>query len=148
MHKKRSHGNVSYHLQVSLHPDIDHTKFRVYSGFGQQLAPIVFLDAAGAIDGLAAIYPATVTRLFDLAVKRPITNDALKEIQSLQFAVSQAEEFIVKWGIAGIREGIYRALGMGTLEGGRLPLKGSIPSDEWEKWESATTAMAKIEHNL
>ena len=57
---KMSHAVVSWHNQVSLDPKIDHNKFKVYSGLGQQLGPIVFFDAAGVIDGLAAVYPKTV----------------------------------------------------------------------------------------
>lgn len=129
----RSHGNVSYHVQVSLDPAIDHNKFRVYSGFGQQLGPIVFFGAAGVIDGLAAIYPKTVSRLMELAEKRPIDPDTLAEVQRLQYVVSKAEEFIGKTGIVGIKEAVYRVTGLGTLEGGRLPLKGKLADGEWEK---------------
>ncbi|OCK76404.1 aldolase [Lepidopterella palustris CBS 459.81] len=142
---KMSHGNVSYHVQVSLDPEIDHDKFRVYSGFGQQLGPIVFFGAAGVIDGLAAMYPRTLSRLMDMAEKRPIEPKTLKEIQAIQFAVSRAEEFIGKWGIVGIKEGVYRVLGMGTLEGGRLPLRGKLPEGEWDKWEAITSRMKALE---
>lgn len=124
---------MSHHVQVSLDPAIDHAKFRVFSGFGQQLGPIVFFGAAGVIDGLAAIYPKTVVRLMDLAEKRPIEPDALAEIQRLQYVVSKAEEYIGKTGIIGIKEAVFRVTGMGTLEGGRLPLKGKLPDGEWEK---------------
>lgn len=129
----RSHGNVSHHVQVSLDPAIDHAKFRVFSGFGQQLGPIVFFGAAGVIDGLAAIYPKTVARLMALAEKRPIEPDALAEIQRLQYVVSKAEEYIGKTGIIGIKEAVFRVTGMGTLEGGRLPLKGKLPDGEWDR---------------
>ena len=142
---KMSHGNVSHHVQVSLDPAIDHSKFRVYSGFGQQLGPIVLFGAAGVIDGLAAIYPRTVARLFELAAKRPVTEEALKEMHSLQFAVSRAEEMIGKWGIVGIKEGVYQVLKMGNLEGGRLPLKGRMPNGEWENWNAAMGAMKNFE---
>lgn len=127
-----SHGNVSHHVQVSLDPAIDHAKFRVFSGFGQQLGPIVFFGAAGVIDGLASVYPKTVARLFELAEQRPISPENLKEIHRLQFAVSKAEEFIGKTGVLGIREAVYRVTGLGTLEGGRLPLKGALKEGEWE----------------
>jgi 2-keto-3-deoxy-L-rhamnonate aldolase len=143
---KMSHGNVSHHVQVSLDPAVDHSKFRVYSGFGQQLGPIVMFGAAGVIDGLAAIYPRTVARLFELASKRPVTNEALNEMHSLQFAVSRAEEMIGKWGIVGIKEGIYQVLKMGNLEGGRLPLKGRMPNGEWENWNGAMDAMKRFEY--
>ncbi|KAL3425252.1 dihydrodipicolinate synthetase [Phlyctema vagabunda] len=142
---KMSHGNVSHHVQISLDPSIDHEKFRVYSGFGQQLGPIVFFGAAGVIDGLAAIYPKTVSRLFDLAYKRPIEQSTLTEIQTLQFNVSRAEEFVGKWGIVGIKEGVQRVLQMGNLEGGRLPLKGHLPQGEWEAWSVAMDGMRKLE---
>lgn len=142
---KMSHGNVSHHLQVSLDPSIDHENFRVYSGFGQQLGPIVLFGAAGVIDGLAAIYPRTVSRLFELAEKRPVTPENLAEIQKLQFAVSRAEEFVGKWGIVGIKEGIYQVLKIGNLSGGRLPLKGRLPEGEWAAWSVATDAMKKLE---
>lgn len=128
---------MSHHVQVSLDPAIDNEKFRLYSGFGQQLGPIVFFGAAGVIDGLAAIYPKTVARLFDLAEQRPITPEALAEAQKLQYVVSKAEEYIVKTGILGIREAIFRVTGLGTLEGGRLPLKGKLPDGEWEKLREA-----------
>lgn len=142
-----SHGVVSHHVQVSLDPAIDHDNFRVYSGFGQQLGPIVFFGAAGVIDGLAAIYPRTVSRLFELASQRPITNENLKEIQRLQFAVSRAEEFVGRWGVVGIKEGIYRVLGIGNLDGGRLPLAGALPTGEWEKWNVHTDGMKQIEES-
>ncbi|KAH7118770.1 hypothetical protein B0J11DRAFT_617091 [Dendryphion nanum] len=145
---KMSHGNVSYHVQVSLDPEIDHAKFRVYSGFGQQLGPIVFFGAAGVIDGLAAIYPKTVARLYGLAEKRPIEPQALEEIHRLQFAVSSAEEFVGRWGIVGIKEAVQRVLGLGTLEGGRLPLKGKLPEGEWEKWGKVLGRIAEIEEKL
>lgn len=145
----RSHGNVSYHVQVSLDPAIDHNKFKVFSGFGQQLGPIVFFGAAGVIDGLAAIYPKTVSKLFSLAEKRPIEQEALAEVQRLQYVVSKAEEFIGKTGIVGIKEAVFRVTGLGTLEGGRLPLKGKLPDGDWEKLREAyLTDVEKSENSL
>lgn len=132
---KMSHGNVSHHIQVSLHPKIDHSRFRVYSGFGQQLGPIVLFNAAGAIDGLGAIFPKTTTRLFKLVSERPAKEETLQEARKLQWLVSTAEEFIVKNGVLGIREGIYRVLNFGNLEGCRLPLRGKLADGEWEKWD-------------
>jgi 2-keto-3-deoxy-L-rhamnonate aldolase len=78
----------------------------------------------------------------NLVERRPIEAKALVEIQSLQFAVSSAEEYIGKWGILGIKEGVYRVLGMGNQEGGRLPLKGRLSDEQWDEW---STAMLRIE---
>lgn len=144
----RSHGNVSHHLQVSLNPKINHTKFRVYSGFGQQLGPIVIFNAGGVIDGLAAIFPKTVSKLFALASKRPVEDSTLEEVRRLQWKVSTAEEFIGKHGILGIRQAIYKVLGFGHLEGGRLPLKGAIAPGAYEQWDGVLGQMIEEEKKL
>jgi len=145
---KMSHAVVSWHNQVSLDPKIDHNKFRVYSGLGQQLGPIVIFDAAGVIDGLAAIYPKTVCSLMKLAETRPITDENLKKMKELQYTVSTAEEFIGKYGIVGIKEAVKRVTGFGTMEGGRLPLKGKLPDGEWEKWSETWERIQKMENSL
>lgn len=140
---KMSHGNVSHHIQVSLHPEIDHATFRVYSGFGQQLGPIKTFGAAGVIDGLAAIYPRTVSTLFRMLDENPWAD--AKKVQQLQWLVSTAEEFVVKNGILGIKEAIFRELGLGNLEGGRLPLRGKMADGEWEKWDGVLGKMRAAE---
>ncbi|KAL2151752.1 hypothetical protein VTH82DRAFT_6850 [Thermothelomyces myriococcoides] len=129
---KMSHGNVSHHVQVSLDPEIDHETFRVYSGFGNLLGPIVTFGAAGVIDGMAAFYPKTVVKLMQL-LQEEQTPEIRDEIKRLQFAVSRAEEFVMRYGIMGIREATSRVAGFGNLEGGRLPLRGSLPEGVWEQ---------------
>jgi 2-keto-3-deoxy-L-rhamnonate aldolase len=145
---KMSHGNVSHHVQVSLHPKIDHSKFRLFSGFGQQLFPIVISGAAGVIDGLAAFYPHTVVKLFELSTTLPLDAKCLELIHRIQFAVSSAEEMVGKFGIVGIKEAVYRVLGMGNLEGGRLPLRGRMPEGEWEKWSEVLGRMEQLEREF
>lgn len=145
---KMSHAIISYHNQVSLDPQIDHASFKVYSGLGQQLAPIVFFDAAGVIDGLAAIYPRTVCTLMKMAEARPITNENLERIKELQYVVSSTEEFVGKYGIVGIKEAVKRVTGFGTMEGGRLPLKGRLPEGEWEKWSAVWGRIQRMEESL
>ena len=148
---KMSHGNVSHHVQVSLDPAIDHDAFRVYSGFGQQLGPIVLFGAAGVIDALAAIYPKTVVAAFDSATKAATSGDgaALAEARWLQYVVSKAEEFIVKTGLVGIKDAVYRVTGLGFNEGGRLPLKGRLADGEWEGLRKAyLTEIEKSEAEL
>ncbi|KAK4164637.1 hypothetical protein QBC43DRAFT_45724 [Cladorrhinum sp. PSN259] len=130
---KMSHGNVSHHIQVSLDPDINQDTFRVFSGFGQQLGPIVLFGAAGVIDGLSAFYPKTVVRLFDVLNKGPHDEKAKSQIATLQYIVSRAEEFIVRYGIAAIKEGVFRVKGFGTPAGVRPPLVGRLKEEEWQK---------------
>jgi len=145
---------VSHHVQVSLDPAIDHTKFRVFSGFGQQLGPIVFFGAAGVIDGLASFYPKTVVRLMSLMMSARgggagADAAAQNEMRRLQFVISRAEEFIVKFGVIGIKEATYRVTGLGSMEGGRLPLTGRLGDDDWHKWHAALLGdIEKVEASL
>lgn len=123
-------------MQVSLDPVIDHDQFRVYSGFGNQLGPIVLFGAAGVIDGMAAFYPKTVVRLMQLVAKADkgeLTAETKAEMHTLQFTVSKAEEFVMRYGILGIKEAVYRVAGFGNLEGGRLPIRGKLPDGAWDK---------------
>jgi 2-keto-3-deoxy-L-rhamnonate aldolase len=145
---KMSHGNVSHHLQVSCHPKIDGSKFKVYSGFGQQLGPIVLFNAAGAIDGLGAIFPSVVTRLYSLVSERPAKEETLEEARKLQWLVSSAEEFIVKNGVVGICEAIFRVLELGQPESGRVPIRGKMADGEWESWSEIMDQMISLEKSL
>lgn len=103
------------------------------------------LGAAGVIDGMAAFFPCTVVRLFNLTIEREYSSAVLKEIGELQWAVSSCEEMVGKYGIVGIKEAIHRILGLGTLEGSRLPLVGSMGEGEWEKWSGIVGHMTSLE---
>ena len=142
-----SHGNVSQHMQVSLHPSIDHAKFHLYSGFGQQLYPIVSMGGAGVIDGMAAFFPKTVVRLYNLTVSLPADQEQMKEIQRLQFAVSAMEEFVGAKGIAGIKVAISKVLNMGELEM-RFPIVQNVDDAAWGDWTEEVKRMKEIEDSL
>ena len=110
--------------------------------------------AAGVIDGLAAFFPKTVVKLMGLITtrlegKQAIEPAQLDEMRRLQYVVSKAEEFIVRTGIIGIKEATYRIAGFGTLEGGRLPLKGRLGRGEYERLRVLLlTDIEKVEGEL
>lgn len=145
---KMSHGNVSHHFQVSLHPDIDHAQFHLYSGFGQQLYPVVSMGGAGVIDGLAAFFPKTVVRLYNMAISLPADAEQMKEICRLQFAVSSMEEFVGKHGIVGIKVAIAKLLEMGGELEMRLPIAQNVEDEDWRKWSAQVERIKKIEDSL
>lgn len=68
----------------------------------------------------------------------------------MQYKVSTIEEIVVKFGTVGIKECVSRVLGMGDLDGTRLPLLGSIPGGdkEWENWKPAIADMEAVEKSL
>jgi 2-keto-3-deoxy-L-rhamnonate aldolase len=112
----------------------------------------VLFGAAGVIDALAAFFPKTVVRLMVLSREASTGSagaEVLAEARKLQYVVSKAEEFIGKFGVVGIKEAVFRVTGLGTLEGGRLPLKGRLADGEWEKWRAQLlTDIEKTEAEL
>jgi 2-keto-3-deoxy-L-rhamnonate aldolase len=48
----------------------------------------------------------------------------------------------------GIKEAVKRVTGYGTMEGGRLPIKGKLPEGEWEKWSEVWERIQKTEDSL
>ena len=82
------------------------------------------VGGAGAIDGLAGIFPRVMVELYDLYTSE---RGSREEMRKLQYEVSAAEELIVKWGVPGIKEGVAKVLGMGHKDGTRLPIRGVLP---------------------
>jgi len=137
---KLSHGNIPDHTLIASSPAIDPAHFVVFSGLGQNLLPVLTVGGQGAIDGLAGVFPATVTRLFHLfqeSAEKGASKAQMEEMRSLQFKICQGEKIVEKWGTVGIKEAISRLWGMGDKEGARLPLAGGFQDGEkeWTKFE-------------
>ncbi len=83
-------------------------------------------------------------------MKNAPTEDEIKERRLLQYKVSCVEELVVKFGIVGIKEAISRILGMGDMDGTRLPLVGGIPGGdkEWENWKEVIGDLEAVEKSL
>jgi len=149
---KLSHGNLDDHALIALNPNIDHERFYTFTGLGQQLLGVLSVGGAGAIDGLAAVFPRSIVRLYDLfrlqeehVAVDPISID--EAIRTLQYNICQGEKLVVKWGTVGIREAVARVLHFGDGDGGRWPLKGGFPAGdaEWESWSFAVESLQASE---
>ncbi|KAG6030848.1 hypothetical protein E4U41_007747 [Claviceps citrina] len=146
---KLSHGDVSQLLQVALNPAVDSARFRVFTGLGQQLLPVVSVGCAGAIDASAGFFPKALVRLLALASEQRPSEAEVSERQALQYKVSCMEEVVVKHGVVGVKEAISRLRGFGDVDGTRLPLYGAMPGEgEWESWERVLNAMEEVEGTL
>ncbi|KAL9111494.1 MAG: hypothetical protein Q9187_007917 [Circinaria calcarea] len=142
---KLSHGNLSHHAQVASSPRISLTRFATFTGLGQQLLAVLAVGGAGAIDGIAGMFPRTVVALYNGYSEESMNREELRE---LQYKIARAEELIVQWGTVGVKEGVSRVLGFGERDGTRLPLKGGLPDGEWERWKEAFAALEKREREL
>ncbi|RWA11609.1 hypothetical protein EKO27_g3502 [Xylaria grammica] len=147
---KLSHGDVSVHAQIASNPEIDHDRFRTFTGLGQQLLPVVAVGGAGAIDGCAGFFPKTVVRLYELSAKTQLAEEEARERRTLQFKVSSIEELVAKFGTVGIKEAISRLRGFGDRDGTRLPLHGGIPGGdaEWANWKGLADSVQEEEDRL
>ena len=158
---KLSHGNMSHHLILSSTKEINHDKFRVYTGLGQQLLPLLLSGpgAAGAIDGTAAYFPKTLLRIWNLSKKISaangnVTKEEWEEVHALQCAYSEVEEWVVKFGTIGIKEAVRKVLGISVgQDGGRLPFcegasGGGGPAKQWENFRGAFEAVQDFEGKL
>ncbi|KAK6497243.1 hypothetical protein TWF506_004717 [Arthrobotrys conoides] len=158
---KLSHGNMSHHLILSSTKEINHDKFRVYTGLGQQLLPLLLSGpgAAGAIDGTAAYFPKTLLRIWNLSKKISaangnVTKEEWEEVHALQCAYSEVEEWVVKYGTIGIKEAVKKVLGISVgQDGGRLPFcegasGGGGPAKQWEAFRGAFETVQDFEGSL
>jgi 2-keto-3-deoxy-L-rhamnonate aldolase len=152
---KLSHGDISLLAQIT-NSDSPHTKpdvFRVFTGLGQQLVPVLSVNGAGAIDGLAGIFPHVVVRLYEVYHQAANTESEhsanLKVVMGeLQGDVSRGEELVVKWGTVGIKDAIARELSFGTTGATRLPLAGGMPDSAWGEYAEAFEKLRRTEKML
>ena len=140
---KLSHGNLSHLALIASNPEVTQASFATFTGMGQLLLPVLSIGGAGAIDGLAGIFPRTVVKLFDEFEKA--TPGEEEELKHFQYRISAAEEVIVKWGVPGIKAGIARVLGLGNADGMRLPMRGGMPESAWPEFETAFKKISDIE---
>ena len=135
---------------MAANPATDTASFRVFTGLGQQLLPVVAVGCAGAIDGCAGFFPKSLVRLYGLAAAPRPTDDEITARRLLQFRVSAVEELVVRFGTVGIKEAISRLRGFGDVDGTRLPLHGGIPGGEaeWARWKAPLDALEEVERSL
>jgi 2-keto-3-deoxy-L-rhamnonate aldolase len=150
---KLSHGNLDDHALIGLSPKIDHNKFHVFTGLGQQLISVLDVGGAGAIDGLAACFPKSLVKLYNLFETRErqeAGKDVIIEMRGLQYRVCKAEKLVVRWGTMGIREAVARLRNFGDNDGGRFPTKGGFPNgdSDWKSWCEAIDALHEVESEL
>ncbi|KAL8745872.1 MAG: hypothetical protein Q9190_002046, partial [Brigantiaea leucoxantha] len=135
-----SHGDLSLHTQLGSSPlqSMSSSSFATFTGLGQQLLPVLTVGGAGAIDGLAAIFPRTVVRLYNL-----VREGRIEEARRIQEVVARGEGLVVAGGVVGVKEGVRRILGMDSEA--RLPLRKGMSDEGWAKWEGVMGELKTLE---
>lgn len=149
---KLSHGIIDDQTLIAASPNIDHEKFSVFTGLGQNLLPVLAIGGVAAIDGLAGVFPRVVVRLFNLfneTIASGITKDNIKELRDLQFKICEGEKLVARWGVVGLKEALARVWDFGGAKGARLPIAGGFEDDkEWSKWEKVYQGLKELEESL
>ncbi|KAL8653029.1 MAG: hypothetical protein Q9210_002347 [Variospora velana] len=131
-------GLIDCQLASSTVHSMSHDKFATFTGLGQQLLPVLMVGGAGAIDGLAAIFPRTVVKLYEF-----VKACEWEQARKLQEVVARGEGLVVGHGVVGAKEGLRRILGFESEC--RLPLKAGMSEDVWRDWEEVMGELGEAE---
>ncbi|KAF5357975.1 hypothetical protein D9756_001499 [Leucocoprinus leucothites] len=113
---------VSYPSFAAEHPRRNaNAPFLVLGGFADFLTPSTFVDAQGAITGLANVAPHSIARLFQLSQAARKDLSVLPEAQRIQGIVARADYTIAKASIAGTKFLLERLYGYGGVPRKPLP---------------------------
>ena len=151
---KLSHGDLPVLSQITLSPSahLAPAAFRVFTGLGQMLVPVLSVGGAGAVDGLAGVFPHVLVRLYNIFHELAAAGDAKSHLRlplrELQGDICRAGELVMKWGTVGLKEAVSRELGLGRRDGTRLPLCGGMPEGAWDEFEDAMGTLRRMEKML
>ncbi|GAB7364630.1 hypothetical protein MBLNU230_g5433t2 [Neophaeotheca triangularis] len=150
---KLSHGIIDDQTLIAASPRIDHDHFYVFTGLGQNLLPVLAIGGVAAIDGLAAIFPRLVVRLFNIfndSIAKGTSKQDLQTMRDLQFRICEGEKLVARWGAIGIKEACARVWSFGGRGGARLPLAGGFEEGdgEWKKWEKVYAGLKELEQKF
>lgn len=121
--------------------------FLILGGFADFLLPSAFVDAHGAITGLANLVPNTLIKLYQLAEQSKTDLTVLPEAQKLQGIVARADYTIAKAGIAGTKYLLEKLYGYGGVPRKPLPpIDAAAGAAVWE--HPHTQAVVAIEREL
>lgn len=121
--------------------------FLVLGGFTDFVTPSTFVDAHGAITGLANVAPHTILKLYQLSEAARKDLSILPEAQRIQGIVARADYTIAKTSIAGTKFLLEKLYGHGGLP--RRPLPPISADAAQAIWEHPhTQALVHLEREL
>lgn len=137
----QSDAYVSAHSQLK---NVTATgQFQVLPGFSESLLPALVARHTGCITGTGNVFPKTIARLYEQAVKGLQGNaEAMAEALKLQDRVARSDFIIVKAGIQGTKHALDVFVQKGLGGRSRLPLgpcsdevKKMVETELKEDWE-------------
>ncbi|KAI0356319.1 dihydrodipicolinate synthetase [Trametes cingulata] len=121
--------------------------FLVLGGFIDFILPSTFVNAHGAITGLANVAPYTIQRLYELSEAARTDLSLLPEAQRLQGIVARADFTIAKAGISGTKALLEKLYGYGGVPRKPLPpIEHEVLAALWE--HPHTQDIVRVEREL
>ncbi|KAI0647038.1 dihydrodipicolinate synthetase [Trametes meyenii] len=133
---------------ASQHPRKNvNAPFLVLGGFTDFILPSAFVDAHGAITGLANVAPHAVATLFEVSEKSKKDLSLLSEAQRLQGIIARADFTIAKTSIAGTKLLLEKLYGYGGNPRKPLPpIEKDAATAIWE--HPHTVELVRLEREL
>ncbi|KAI0664815.1 dihydrodipicolinate synthetase [Cubamyces menziesii] len=133
---------------ATLHPRKNpYAPFLVLGGFTDFILPSAFVDAHGAITGLANVAPFAIAKLFELSEQSKKDVSLLPEAQRLQGIIARADYTIAKTSIAGTKFLLEKLYGYGGNPRKPLPpIEADAATAIWE--HPHTVELVRLEREL
>lgn len=140
---KLTHFNLDQYALLGKNVAIcEEDNFRPFTGLGQVLIPSLSVGIYGAIDGLSAIFPKVMVKLFNL-----FHEGNLAEASQLQYLVTKADMMIMKLNVVGVKHALKEIHGFGSSTHARPPL-GSLDVKEYEEFIEDLNVLQKLENSI
>lgn len=140
---KCSHGDVHQYSRIALDPKVEQNNFKLLSGQGQLLLPLLTINGKGVIDALSGCFPKTFVKLYN-----SVKNGDLQAARELQFVASEAEVLASQGGFLAIKRAIKDHLGFGKSTVGRKPMNFSLSEEKWLQFKPLYDMIKKTEDSL
>ncbi|KAK6455967.1 Dihydrodipicolinate synthase [Scheffersomyces xylosifermentans] len=141
---KLTHFNLDlYTLLGKDHELCETNNFRPFTGLGQVLLPAMSVGIYGAIDGMSALFPKVMVKLYTL-----IREEKYKEASELQYLVTRADMMIMELNVVGVKHALKQFYNFGECLTGRPPLSKSVDLEAYAKHEANLKVLDKLEKSL
>lgn len=141
---KLTHFNLDLYTLLGKDYHMCETEnFRPFTGLGQILVPALSVGMYGAIDGLSALFPKIMVKLYTL-----VQENKWKEASELQYLVTKADRMIMELNVVGVKHALKELHGLGQSVIGRPPLSKPVDLQAYLKYAKDIQTLAEVERSL
>lgn len=141
---KLTHFNLDLYTLLGKDYHMCETEnFRPFTGLGQILVPALSVGIYGAIDGLSALFPKIMVKLYTL-----VQENKWKEASELQYLVTKTDRMIMELNVVGVKHALKEIHGLGESVIGRPPLSKPVDLQAYQKYAKDIQVLVEVEKSL